>query len=98
MLTDFAYVVSPTSTKGATKSAMKKNFDKVLKTMDAFQVKSQLPKILTVCLREDVFYGTMWVTEDNITIQRLPSDYCKISTIEGNVFNVDFDFSYFDTR
>ncbi len=38
----------------------------------------------------------MWVTPDNITIQQLPSDYCAISTIEGNVANVTFDFSYFD--
>ena len=36
-------------------------------------IKTQFPKILTVCLREDTFYGTMWVTNDNITIQQLPS-------------------------
>lgn len=40
----------------------------------------------------------MWVTNDNITIQQLPSDYCAISTIEGNVLNTSFDFSYFDSR
>lgn len=51
---------------------MKKNFDKVMKIMESFQVRSQFPKILSVCLREDVYYGTLWVTEDNITIQRLP--------------------------
>lgn len=61
-------------------------------------IKTQFPKILTVCLREDTFYGTMWVTNDNITIQQLPSDYCAISTIEGNVLNVSFDFSYFDSH
>jgi hypothetical protein len=27
----------------------------------------------------------------------LPSDYCGISTVEGNVPNVTFDFSYFDS-
>ena len=61
-------------------------------------VKTQLPKIITVCMREDVFYGTLWVTNDNITIQQLPSDYCAISAIEGNVLNVSFDFSYFDSH
>ena len=66
--------------------------------MSAMNVRTQFPKILTVCLREDVFYGTMWATNDNITIQQLPSDYCTISTIEGNVPNVTFDFSYFDAR
>ena len=40
----------------------------------------------------------MWVTPDNITIQQLPSDYCRIAILEGNVFNVTFDFSYFDSH
>ena len=48
--------------------------------------------------REDTFYGTMWVTNDNITIQQLPSDYCDIAVVEGNVLNVSFDFSYFDSN
>lgn len=60
-------------------------------------VRSQFPKILTVCLREDTFYATMWVTNDDITLQQLPSDYCAITSVEGNVPNVTFDFSYFDT-
>lgn len=40
----------------------------------------------------------MWVTNDNITIQQLPSDYCNIAVVEGNVLNVSFDFSYFDAN
>ena len=100
MLNDFSYVVSPNGQNVTKKNqrTVKLNFDKVLRDMEAFQVKSQLPKILTICLREDVFYGTLWVTNDSITIQRLPSDYCRIASIVGNVFNVTFDFSYFDAR
>ena len=72
------------------------NYRKVLDLMSIMNVRTQLAKVLTVCLREDVFYGTIWRTKDCITIQQLPSDYCKISSIEGNVFNVAFDFRYFD--
>lgn len=97
-LSDFAYVVSPYRIDPRTASAKSvgRNYRKVLNTMSAMNVKTQFPKILTVCLREDVFYGTMHVTNDNITIQQLPSDYCAISSIEGNVPNVTFDFTYFD--
>ena len=97
-LSDLAYVVSPyhIDPKTANVRSVGRNYRKVLNAMSAMSVKTQFPKILTVCLREDVFYGTMWVTNDNITIQQLPSDYCAISTIEGNVLNVTFDFSYFD--
>lgn len=97
-LSDLAYVVSPyrIDPKTANVKSVNRNYRKVLNAMSAMNVQTQFPKILTVCLREDTFYGTMWVTNDNITIQQLPPDYCGISTIEGNVLNVTFDFSYFD--
>ena len=97
-LSDLAYVVSPyrIDPKTANISRVNTNYRKVLNHMSLMSVKTQFPRILTVCMREDVFYGTIWVAKDNITIQQLPSDYCKISSIEGNVFNVSFDFSYFD--
>lgn len=97
-LSDLSYVVSPYNIdpKTANTKTVGRNYRRVLHAMSAMNVKSQLPKILEVCLREDTFYGTLWVTNDNITIQQLPSDFCGISTIEGNVFNVTFDFSYFD--
>lgn len=99
-LTDLSYVVSPykLDPKTANVKTVSRNYRKVLNVMSAMSIKTQIPKIVTVCLREDVFYGTMWVTNDSITIQQLPSDYCSISTIEGNVANVTFDFSYFDSH
>ena len=99
-LSDLSFVVSPyrIDPKTANVRYVNRNYRKVLNAMSAMNVRSQFPKILTVCLREDTFYGTMWVTNDNITIQQLPSDYCAISTIEGNVLNVTFDFSYFDAH
>lgn len=99
-LSDLSFVVSPyrIDPKTANVRSVNRNYRKVLNAMSAMNVRSQFLKILTVCLREDTFYGTMWVTNDNITIQQLPSDYCAISTIEGNVLNVTFDFSYFDAH
>lgn len=99
-LSDLSYVVSPyrVDPKHINTKSVARNYRKVLNVMSAMSVKTQFPKILTVCLREDTYYGTMWVTNDSITIQQLPSDYCAISTIEGNVLNVTFDFSYFDSR
>lgn len=99
-LSDLAYVVSPykIDPKSTNAKTINRNYRKVLNALSAMSIKTQFPKIITVCLREDTFYGTMWVTNDNITIQQLPSDYCAISTIEGNVLNVSFDFSYFDSH
>ena len=99
-LSDLAYIVSPykIDPKTANVKSVNRNYRRVLNTLSSMNIKTQCPKIITVCLREDVFYGVFWETNDNITIQQLPSDYCAISTIEGNVPNVSFDFSYFDFR
>lgn len=99
-LSDLAYIVEPykIDPKKANTKTMNNNYRKVLNMLSSMSIKTQIPKVLTVCLREDVFYGTLWVVNDNITIQQLPSDYCSISTIEGNVPNVTFNFSYFDSN
>lgn len=99
-LSDLSYVVSPyrIDPEAAKAKAISKQYRKTLDALSAMSIKTQFPKIITVCLREDTFYATLWVTIDNITVQQLPSEYCAISTIEGNVFNVSFDFSYFDSN
>lgn len=99
-LSDLSYIISPyrIDPSKANVKTTNNNYRKVLNTLSAMSIKTQFPKILSVCLREDTFYGSMWVTADSITIQQLPSDYCTISTIEGNVLNVSFDFSYFSSR
>lgn len=99
-LSDLSYVVSPQKidTSKVNAKSIRRNYRNVLNTMAGFNVRTQFEKILTVCLREDVFYGTMHVTSENVTIQQLPSNYCAISSIEGNVLNVSFNFAYFDSN
>ncbi len=99
-LTDLAYVVSPYKIDSSTAKpqTVKKNYTKVLNLLSSMNIKEQFAKVVTICLREDVFYGTMWVNADSVIVQQLPSDYCKIAVIEDNVLNVSFDFSYFDTN
>lgn len=98
-LSDLSFVVSPykIDTLTAKPKSTSRNYRKVLNTMSAMDPKTQFQKILTVCLREDAFYGTLIVSNDNITLHQLPSDFCDIATVEGNVCNVTFDFSYFDS-
>lgn len=97
-LSDLSYIVEPFNIdpKVANVRTTNLNYRKVLSTLSAMSIKSQFPRILTVCLREDVFYGTFRGGGDSIMIQQLPSDFCKITSIEDKVPNVTFDFSYFD--
>lgn len=99
-LTNAAYIVEPykIDPSKANKKTVNNNYRKVLNIMSSMNIKTQMAKILTVCLREDVYYCTLWVSNDSVIFQQLPSDYCAISTVEDNVANVSFDFSYFDAR
>lgn len=99
-LTDWSYIVSPykIEPKKVNTKTTGKNYKAVLNTLSAMHIKTQFAKILTVCLREDVFFGTMYISDDDITIRQLPDDFCRISSIENNVFNIEFNFAYFDSR
>lgn len=58
-LSDLSYIISPVnvdSTK-ASESTYNSRYRKTLKLLDNMDIKNQFPKILRVCLREDVFYG-----------------------------------------
>ena len=97
-LNDWAYVVSPYRVDPSKANARTTgaNYRKVLRVISSMNIQSQFKRILRVCLREDVFYGTLHVAEDSIMIRQLPSDFCAISVVENNVPNVTFDFMYFD--
>lgn len=94
----FQYIVEPHRLDPTTAKpdTVRKQWQRTVNLVSTMDIKAQFPDILTVCLREDTYYGTIWTAADSITLQQLPSDYCTISSIEGNVFNVSFDFSYFN--
>ena len=99
-LTDLAYIIEPYNIDPQTASAriVGNNYRKTLKVLSSMNLKTQLPPIITVCFREDVFYGTFWPTDKGVTIMRLPSDYCAITSVQDNVLSPSFNFRYFDTR
>ena len=96
-LTNLSYIVSPYKIDpfNYKEKILRNNYRKVNNLLDSMNIETQLPHIIQECFKFDVFYGYIWETSDSITIQQLPSNYCGISSIEGNVFNVSFDFSYF---
>lgn len=97
-LSDLAYFVSPykIDPQKANPQRVKANYHKVLNALSSMKIVSQFRKILLVSLREDVFYGIFRAGDDDILVQQLPSDYCRITSVEGGVPNVTFDFRYFD--
>lgn len=101
----FYYVLSPTGTDLsdiASDVKKKKNFTKnymdLCRFLDNMNFQHEFKKILRVIFREDIFFGYEHTNEDTYFIQQLPSDYCKITSIEDGCYNFHFDFSYFSNN
>ena len=99
-LSDLVYVLVPHQIEaekikaGSFAAHLKKATD----FLSAFGIARTFREILTICLREDVYFGTIREIDGDILIQRLPSDCCKITSIRGDTYNVSFDFNYFSGR
>lgn len=73
-----------------------KDYYSAISLVDKMNIQHEFQKITSVCMIEDVFYGYEYDTKDSYYIQRLDSDYCRISQIVDGCFAFDFDFKYFD--
>lgn len=97
-LNDFDYAIVPYNIDVTSQTKdMRKRFLKACEYVNKFDIKTQCKDILTVCWREDTYFCTTRQLGDKLTFQQLPPDYCSISSLTDNVFNVTFDFSYFDS-
>ena len=96
-LSDFAYVVSPVDIgENVNPADLYDKYAKTVAFLAASNLKAQLPDVLITCFREDTYFCTAWVNKDGLVLQQLPSDYCQIAASEGGVYNVSFNFQYFD--
>lgn len=79
-------------------TTLKSAYIKALDYVETMNIKHEFRKILTVALREDIFYGYHHVNGNSSFIQRFEPDYCQISSIEDGIYNFAFDMSYFDGK
>lgn len=94
----FDYYIEPykLNTSKVNIKAFKKAYDKTLQLLDNMDIKHEMLRCLQVVFREGIFYGYEHSTDDSYFIQKLDSDYCRISGIEDGVFVFQFNFGYFE--
>lgn len=76
--------------------SFKTSYDKTNVLLELMNVKHEFNKILKVAWVNDVFYGYEHEDTTSYFIQRLPNEWCQISSIEDGVYNFSFNFQYFD--
>lgn len=94
----FDYYIEPykLNTSKVNIKTFKKAYDKTLQLLDNMDIKHEMLRCLQVVFREGIFYGYEHSTDDSYFIQKLDSDYCRISGIEDGVFVFQFNFGYFE--
>ena len=99
-MSTFSYILIPCSVDYSKKVNDKKfrtAYYTALNECEKMNIRHEFTKALVVAYRDDVYYGYAWETDNSFAFQQLEADYCKISSIEDGVYNVAFNFSYFDT-
>lgn len=93
------YIITPYgNNKEIDQDAFLSDYNKVQDLLQKMQIRHEFQKILTVCFREDVFYGYIYEADDSFFIRQIPSEACRITTIEDGVFNYSVDFDYFKKK
>lgn len=96
----YAYTVVPyrLDINKVDKTKFLKQYKAVTDKLDNMNIQHEFGKVINTCFREDIFYGYEYSTNESYFIKKLPPDYCEISSIEDGVYNIAFDFSYFNSR
>lgn len=99
MLT-YAYVLAPSKfdiTK-ANPEKLKAEYQKKSILLENMAVRDSFRAPITVAMREDVSYNYVLESKDSFMFRALDPRYCQLSSKTDNVYDLAFDFQYFDTN
>lgn len=94
-LLTWSFVVSPLNFNKAKvkEEVFKKQLQKTLDLLELMNIYETMRNVLVVVLREGVYYGVKWNDASSVFFQKIPADYCKISSISDGVFLYSVDMS-----
>lgn len=73
-----------------------KEYSTTLSQLQKMNLKSEIYKCILTAWIEDAFFGYIYEDEDNFFIMPLPSEYCRVSSVNyDGTLNFAFDFTYF---
>ena len=97
-LPTFNYIVIPSPTilqKKINKKTYKDTYNKIIYQFEKYNLKFELPKLITTVLLEGVFYGLEYQTQDSYYILPFNSNYATISSMEDGTYVPSIDLNYF---
>lgn len=94
------YVIEPygLDVEKVNEKSFRTGYQRANDLLDLINIKHEMGKAMAVAWIYDTFYGYEHVTKDSYFIQRLPNEFCQISSVEDGVFNFAFNFAYFERQ
>lgn len=91
------YPILPTGKKPA-KNKVEKSFSEALQLIEGLNIKRAAREITHSVVRRGVYYGYVRENNNQLVLQDLPVDYCRVIQRINNVDVVEFDVNYFDAQ
>lgn len=90
------YILRPLfSTDDVEMDIFKEEYFKIASTCKKYRFKREIPKILTHCLLDGIFYGIILENNSSYILKYMPVEFCRITSIEDGVLRFSFDLEYF---
>lgn len=87
-----AYVITPLGFDGTvSEKTFLKQYHKVCKAIELINIPKFIKYIITIVLRDGVFYGVRWGDKASSFIQRIDPSYCKIAYVCNGSFLYSID-------
>lgn len=70
----------------------------IIKECEKYNFKHEAMKAMKIAIKEGVFFGLCYESEDSFFIKPIQSKYAQISGIEDGVYTYEFDLNYFNGK
>jgi hypothetical protein len=93
------YVVEPYGldlAKNFNEKSFRTGYQRALDLTDLLSIKHEFRKALKSAWIRDTYFGYEYMAKDSYFLKELPFEFCQVSSIEDGVYNVGFNFQYFD--
>lgn len=92
------YVLRPVDDIDKKSAKVYREYKDLARKCRRYRFKSEIPKMLTSCLLDGVFFGVEYDDTNNYMIKPVLPDFCVISSIENGVYRFAFDLNYFTSK
>lgn len=72
---------------------LRKQYINAAKQVELWNLKNELGKAAISAVREGIFFGASWQTNDSFFIQKIPAEYCSVEAISDGTYLYTVDMS-----